>query len=173
MAIVRDVEARIRALASGDESLTFAYLRKVYKELVYLERDSPAKRKRIKRAGWKAQSGKCAECGEPLSFPTRSPTGATRSRVRGREPRSHPCRVRPNPPGAQGVRLGRTLSQLSLLRFRFSCSPFFISAERFFIDSGARVRKPVGRPSPSTSSRNEVSGESRSRSSCSVSARSP
>jgi hypothetical protein len=68
MTIVRDVDERIRALAAGDESLTFAYLRKVSKELVYLERDSPAKRKRVKRQVWKAQGEICAECKEALPF---------------------------------------------------------------------------------------------------------
>lgn len=68
MAIVRDVDARIRALAAGDENLSFAFLREVSKELVYLERDSPAKRKRVKRAVWKAQGEKCAECGNPIQL---------------------------------------------------------------------------------------------------------
>lgn len=68
MEIVADVTARIHELAGGDEALMFAFVRKVSKELVYLERESPSKRKRVKRKVWKLQGEKCAECGNPLGF---------------------------------------------------------------------------------------------------------
>jgi 5-methylcytosine-specific restriction endonuclease McrA len=68
MSIVKDVESQIEALSNGDDDLRFAFLRKIHKELVYLERDSPSKRKRVKRKVWKAQGQVCAECHVPLEF---------------------------------------------------------------------------------------------------------
>ena len=62
MAIVEDVALRVQALAQGDDELAFAFNRKISKELVYLERDSPAKRQRLKKKVWKAQGKKCPEC---------------------------------------------------------------------------------------------------------------
>jgi hypothetical protein len=68
MEIVAGVSARLHALAAGDESLLFAYIRKVSKQLVYLERDSPSKRKRVKKKVWKSQHELCAECKQPLEL---------------------------------------------------------------------------------------------------------
>lgn len=68
MDLVANIEARIRALAGADEELAFAFTRKVSKELVYLERDSPSKRKRVKKKVWKAQGEVCAECKQPLDL---------------------------------------------------------------------------------------------------------
>ncbi|MHB8634319.1 MAG: hypothetical protein ACYDBQ_10230 [Thermoplasmatota archaeon] len=68
MEIVASVTERVNQLAAGDEELAFAFIRKVSKELVYVERDSPSKRKRIKRKVWKAQDKKCRECLLGLEF---------------------------------------------------------------------------------------------------------
>lgn len=65
-ALLKEIQERIAVLAGGDSDIGFAFRRKIGKELTYLERSKPAKRKRLKARMWKAQDGRCAECGEPL-----------------------------------------------------------------------------------------------------------
>jgi hypothetical protein len=52
--------------ASGDDQLLWALRRKLSKELSYLERGSPMKRKALKLAKRVEQHGLCAICGQPL-----------------------------------------------------------------------------------------------------------
>jgi hypothetical protein len=65
-AIVRDVRERLSQLGGGDKTLLFAYRRKVYKELIYDERGTPAHRNKIKRLKMKEQNGLCPLCRKPL-----------------------------------------------------------------------------------------------------------
>jgi hypothetical protein len=51
------VRARLLELAAGDADLLFAFRRKVYKELIYDERDKPMVRRRLKAAKRREQSG--------------------------------------------------------------------------------------------------------------------
>lgn len=78
MAVVRDVETRVRA-RSGD--LAFASLRKVSKELVHLERDSPAKRKRVKRPRGRRRARRAQSAESRCRFAAPSPTAATKGYV--------------------------------------------------------------------------------------------
>ncbi len=61
-----EIRRRLDALAHGDKELLFAYRRKVFKELMYDERDKPAARRKLKDQKWKEQRGLCAICGKPL-----------------------------------------------------------------------------------------------------------
>ena len=63
LAVVRE---RLAALSNGDKELLFAYRRKIVKELGYDERSKPSDRNKLKARKFGEQSGKCAECGEPL-----------------------------------------------------------------------------------------------------------
>jgi hypothetical protein len=65
-ALLDEIRGRLVALAGDDQSLLFAYRRKIFKELGYDERGTPAERKKIKCAKWGLQNGKCAHCGEEL-----------------------------------------------------------------------------------------------------------
>jgi ribosomal protein L44E len=65
-ALLTDVRGRLKDLATGDASLHFAIRRKVYKELVYVERGKPAHRKALKASKRAEQNERCAECGDEL-----------------------------------------------------------------------------------------------------------
>lgn len=65
-AILQEIQGRIQALSNGDPDTAFAFRRKIAKELTYLERSKPPKRKRLKARLWKAQNGRCAECGKEM-----------------------------------------------------------------------------------------------------------
>src|SRR5688572_5803230 len=60
------VRARLLELANGDPDLLFAYRRKVYKELIYDERDKPMVRRRLKAVKRREQEGICPVCLQPL-----------------------------------------------------------------------------------------------------------
>lgn len=60
------MRARLLELAAGDADLLFAFRRKVYKELIYDERDKPMARRRLKAAKRREQSGICLLCKNPL-----------------------------------------------------------------------------------------------------------
>jgi hypothetical protein len=60
------VRAGLRQLAGDDAELLFALRRKVYKELVYDERDKPMVRRRLKSQKRQQQGGLCAICSQPL-----------------------------------------------------------------------------------------------------------
>jgi RNase P subunit RPR2 len=65
-ALLEETRAKLDQLAVGDRDLLFAFRRKVYKELIYDERDKPMVRRRLKVLMRKRQSGLCPECKEPL-----------------------------------------------------------------------------------------------------------
>jgi hypothetical protein len=60
------VRAGLRQLAGADFELLFALRRKVYKELVYDERDKPMVRRRLKAQKRQQQGGLCAICSQLL-----------------------------------------------------------------------------------------------------------
>lgn len=60
--LIEQIEKKIELLSAGDSGKKFAFRRKIAKELIYLERSKPSKRKRLKKQKWKAQEGKCADC---------------------------------------------------------------------------------------------------------------
>jgi 5-methylcytosine-specific restriction endonuclease McrA len=65
-ALLKSIRVRLRKLAGDDEDLHFAYRRKVYKELVYDERDKPMVRRRLKALKRIEQGGICPMCKKPL-----------------------------------------------------------------------------------------------------------
>jgi hypothetical protein len=65
-ALLENIRLRLRDLAGEDEALLFAYRRKVYKELIYDERDKPMVRRRLKALKRKEQGGVCPLCEKPL-----------------------------------------------------------------------------------------------------------
>lgn len=65
-ALLADIRERLKALAGDDVDLLFAYRRKVFKELVYDERDTPMARRRLKLLKRKEQDGRCFHCQQPL-----------------------------------------------------------------------------------------------------------
>ena len=68
--LLTEIRKRLTDLAAGDPLLLFAYRRKIFKELIYDERDKPNKRRELKALKWGEQHGKCAHCGEemPLKY---------------------------------------------------------------------------------------------------------
>jgi hypothetical protein len=66
--LLTEIRQRIDALAGGDLLLRFAYRRKVYKELIYDEREKPGVRRKIKIQKYDEQRGKCAHCGEQMQI---------------------------------------------------------------------------------------------------------
>lgn len=64
--LLAEIRKRLDALAQADRELLFAFRRKVFKELMYDERDKPSARKKLKDQKWKEQRGLCALCGKPL-----------------------------------------------------------------------------------------------------------
>lgn len=65
-ALLQEVRTRLIDLAAGETELLFAFRRKIYKELIYDERDKPTFRRRLKAAKRKEQDGKCVMCNELL-----------------------------------------------------------------------------------------------------------
>jgi hypothetical protein len=64
--LLETVRARLVELAAGDPGLLFAFRRKVYKELIYDERDKPMVRRRLKAVKRRDQGGNCPLCKNPL-----------------------------------------------------------------------------------------------------------
>jgi hypothetical protein len=60
------VKGKLQELSGGDEKLAWALRRKLAKELVYLERSTPAARNKLKALMWKKQNGICALCKQEL-----------------------------------------------------------------------------------------------------------
>jgi hypothetical protein len=54
------VKAELDALSGGDARLMWALRRKLAKELVYIERSTPAARNKLKALMWGKQNGNCA-----------------------------------------------------------------------------------------------------------------
>ena len=64
--LLETVRARLVELAAGDPGLLFAFRRKVYKELIYDERDKPMVRRRLKTIKRREQGGICPLCKNTL-----------------------------------------------------------------------------------------------------------
>jgi hypothetical protein len=60
--LLNEIREKLDALAAGNSNLLFAYRRKIYKELIYLERGKPMTRRKIKLQKFDQQNGKCAHC---------------------------------------------------------------------------------------------------------------
>jgi hypothetical protein len=60
------IRERLIELADNDPDLLFAYRRKIYKELMYDERDKPMVRRKLKDAKRQDQNGICPLCTRPL-----------------------------------------------------------------------------------------------------------
>lgn len=61
-----EVRRQLDALSNGDVRLVWALRRKLYKELIYLERGKPMHRVRLKKLKRLAQDDLCALCNHPL-----------------------------------------------------------------------------------------------------------
>jgi hypothetical protein len=66
--LLNEIRAKIDELADGDALLLFAYRRKIYKELIYLERGKPMARRKIKIQKFDQQCGKCVHCKEDMTI---------------------------------------------------------------------------------------------------------
>jgi hypothetical protein len=66
--LLAEIRLRIDNLAGGDPLLRFAYRRKVYKELIYDEREKPAVRRKVKIQKYEEERGKCAHCGGEMQI---------------------------------------------------------------------------------------------------------
>ncbi|MGI9045468.1 MAG: hypothetical protein ACR2FI_01470 [Burkholderiales bacterium] len=60
------VKAELHSLSGGDARLMWALRRKLAKELVYIERSTPAARNKLKALTWAKQNGNCALCGQAM-----------------------------------------------------------------------------------------------------------
>lgn len=60
------LQKKLESSVGGDTDLLWALRRKFAKELTYLERSKPAKRKRLKKSKRREQNGLCAECNQRL-----------------------------------------------------------------------------------------------------------
>lgn len=60
------VKAELDSLAKGDARLVWALRRKLAKELIYIERSTPAARNKLKALMWAKQNGICALCSETM-----------------------------------------------------------------------------------------------------------
>jgi hypothetical protein len=60
------VKADLKQASGGDPHVLWALCRKLAKELLYLERSTPAARKKLKTQKWIAQKGLCAICGKDM-----------------------------------------------------------------------------------------------------------
>jgi len=61
-----DVKAKLTQASGGDADLLWALRRKLFKELMYLERGKPMQRRALKQKKRIEQNGLCANCGNPL-----------------------------------------------------------------------------------------------------------
>lgn len=66
--LLDEIRVKLDALAASDPNLLFAYRRKIYKELIYLERGKPMTRRKIKIQKFDQQSGKCAHCNREMTI---------------------------------------------------------------------------------------------------------
>ena len=58
--------ADLASVSQGDSRLLWALRRKLAKELIYLERSTPAARTKLKAMKWQEQKGLCSICGESM-----------------------------------------------------------------------------------------------------------
>ena len=66
--LLKEINKRIDELAGGDAELRFAYNRKVYKELIYVERGTPAHRRKLKALMFQLQDGACQSCKQSMEI---------------------------------------------------------------------------------------------------------
>ena len=64
--LLTEIRSHLEVLSHSDRELLFAYRRKVFKELMYDERDKPSVRRKLKDQKWKEQRGLCSICGKDL-----------------------------------------------------------------------------------------------------------
>jgi hypothetical protein len=64
--LLDSIRGSLNELSGGDPDLLFAYRRKVYKELTYDERDTPAFRRKLKAIKRREQSNICPICQQQL-----------------------------------------------------------------------------------------------------------
>lgn len=60
--LLKRVVAELQRVSGNDPRLLWALRRKLAKELTYLERSTPMKRKILKELVWRKQKGKCTIC---------------------------------------------------------------------------------------------------------------
>lgn len=60
------VKLKLHDLSSGDARLMWALRRKLAKELIYIERGTPAVRNKLKTLMWEKQNYNCALCHQPM-----------------------------------------------------------------------------------------------------------
>ncbi|MFZ2853453.1 MAG: hypothetical protein WAZ34_05000 [Rhodocyclaceae bacterium] len=60
------VKAELDTFSGGNTQLMWALRRKLAKELVYIERSTPAVRNKLKALMWAKQNGGCALCNKPM-----------------------------------------------------------------------------------------------------------
>ena len=60
------LKADLVALSAGDDRVLWALRRKLTKELMHLERNTPAARNKLKALMWAKQHGACAICAQPM-----------------------------------------------------------------------------------------------------------
>lgn len=65
-AALETVRRSLANLSSGDRELLFAHRRRLIVRLTHDERDTPAKRNKLKAIKRREQNGLCAACSEPL-----------------------------------------------------------------------------------------------------------
>ena len=64
--LFRRTKEELERLSAGDQRILWALRRKLAKELVYLERSSPAARTKLKAKKWVEQGGICPVCTQML-----------------------------------------------------------------------------------------------------------
>jgi hypothetical protein len=60
------IKGELHRLSDGDARLMWALRRKLAKELVYIERGTPAARNKLKALMWEKQRGNCALCNKQM-----------------------------------------------------------------------------------------------------------
>jgi hypothetical protein len=66
--LLDEIRRKLEVLTGGDLQLLFAYRRKIYKGLIYLERGKPMARRKVKIQRYDLQLGKCAHCNENMAI---------------------------------------------------------------------------------------------------------
>lgn len=64
--LFRQTKEELLRLSGGDQRVLWALRRKLAKELMYLERSTPAARTKLKARKWAEQGGVCPVCTQPL-----------------------------------------------------------------------------------------------------------
>jgi hypothetical protein len=64
--LLEHISSELEKISAGNKKILFHARRYIQKRLEFAERDTPAKRNKLKLTLMAKQLGKCAECGEPL-----------------------------------------------------------------------------------------------------------